>query len=188
MTTRGILAWFEETCKNPSNKITLLEWFEKICETPSDNNEHCPTLRALAEECDHITEFGVMFGKSTVSFLMARPDALVSYDIKKQEIVGFIEELAAKEQINFVFKLEDSRTTTIDETDLLYIDTDHTYEQLRTELFRHGDKARKYIILHDTDACPEMWPAVEEFVGQGSFRIKERRTNNYGLTILERVS
>ena len=164
----------------------LLRWFEEICETPSDNNEHCRTLHELAKECKHVTEFGVMFGRSTVSFLAARPNILISHDIKRQEVVTRIEELARKEQVPFVFKLGDSRTVSIDETDLLYIDTKHTARQLRVELYRHGNKARKYIVLHDTAAFPEMLEAVAEFVEQGVFQIKEVFTNNNGLTILER--
>ena len=166
---------------------TLLTMFEEACSTPSDNNEHCPKLHALAKECKHITEIGVMFGRSTVSFLAARPEVLVSYDIKKQEIVNQIEKLAGEEHLRFIFKLDDSRTATIDETDLLYIDSDHTYEQLKIELFRHGDKSRKYIVLHDTAAFPEMRKAIGEFVERGSFQIKEVFVNNNGLTVLERL-
>ncbi len=165
--------------------VTLLEMFEEACSTPSDNNEHCPTLRRLASECRHITEFGVMFGRSTVSFLSARPESLVSYDIKKQEVINHIETLANSEGIPFSFNLEDSRTVTIDDTDLLYIDTDHTYEQLRIELFRHGDKAKKYNVLHDTAAFPEMCKAVDEFLEQGTFQVKDVFVNNNGLTSLE---
>ena len=166
----------------------LLKMFEEICNTPSDNNEHCSKLHALAKECNHITEFGVMFGRSTVSFLAARPHILISYDIKKQEIVNQIEKLAEEEQLHFVFKLEDSRSATIDETDLLYIDTDHTYAQLKAELFRHGNKARKYIVMHDTAAFPELWKAIDEFLEQGFFQIKEICINNNGLTVLERLA
>ncbi len=166
---------------------TLSQMFEEVCNTPSDNNEHCPTLHSLAKECNRITEFGVMFGRSTVSFLSARPKSLISYDIKKQDNIGHIETLASAEKIPFSFNLEDSRTIVIDDTDLLYIDTEHTYEQLRVELFRHGNKAQKYIILHDTAAFPEMCKAIDEFLEQGIFQIKEVFVNNNGLTVLERI-
>ena len=33
--------------------------FKTLCETPSDINQHLATLRHYAEECDHVTEFGV---------------------------------------------------------------------------------------------------------------------------------
>ena len=57
-------------------------------------------------------------------------------------------------------------------------------------------KARRWIVLHDTttfatkgqESDPRgLWPAVEEFLARGTFAIKERRTNNNGLTILERI-
>ncbi len=83
----------------------------------------------------------------------------------------------------------------IEETDLLFIDTWHVYEQLKEELRLHGSKARKYIVLHDTTTFGEngegegrrgLWPAVEEFLAVGEFQIKERFQNNNGLTILVR--
>jgi hypothetical protein len=161
--------------------------FERICAVPSDNNEHCLTFRALADECMRITEFGVMHGRSTISFLSANPASLVSYDIKRQKALDNIETMAQNEHIPFVFKLEDTRTATIDETDLLYIDSDHTYEQVKLELFRHGDKVRKYILLHDTTSFPEIVKAIDEFVDKGNFKVKEIFVNNNGLTVLERV-
>jgi len=37
-----------------------------------------------------------------------------------------------------------------DNIDMLYIDTYHSYTQLRAELFIHGPKVKKYISFHDT--------------------------------------
>jgi hypothetical protein len=82
----------------------------------------------------------------------------------------------------------------IEETDLLFIDTRHDYDQLREELRRHADKVRKYIVLHDTTTYGErgetpghqgLWPAVEELRTEGNFRLQARCTNNNGLTLLE---
>ena len=55
---------------------------------------------------------------------------------------------------------------------------------------------RKYIVLNDTTTFAErgetegrrgLWPAVEEFLARGTFRLKERFVNNNGLTVLEAV-
>jgi hypothetical protein len=63
-------------------------------------------------------------------------------------------------------------------------------------LRRHAARARRYIVLHDTTTFGEqgeaegqrgLWPAVEEFLAQGGFRLKQRSTNNNGLTVLERI-
>lgn len=87
-------------------------------------------------------------------------------------------------------------TVTIEETDLLFIDTLHVYAQLAAELNRHQDKVRQYIVLHDTslfadrdeghDGGVGLWPAVEALLAEGRFVLKARFHNNNGLTILER--
>ena len=82
------------------------------------------------------------------------------------------------------------------ECDFLFIDTLHDYDQLKEELRIHSSAARKYIGLHDTETFAEngetrgkegIWRAVEEFVSQGEWKIKERFRNNNGLTILSRI-
>jgi hypothetical protein len=97
---------------------------------------------------------------------------------------------------DFHFTVGDTKVLDIEETDLLFIDTLHTYDQLTTELARHAAKVRRWIVLHDTttfatqgqESDPRgLWPAVEEFLTEGTFVLKERRENNNGLTILERA-
>ena len=41
----------------------------------------------------------------------------------------------------------------IDECDMLFIDSWHHYYQLRKELKLHADKAKKWIVMHDTVSC-----------------------------------
>ena len=48
-------------------------YYNNLVNTPSDINEHLPTLRKYAEECDHITEMGVRWIVSTYAFLAAKP-------------------------------------------------------------------------------------------------------------------
>ncbi len=99
-------------------------------------------------------------------------------------------------ETEFVFHQDDVLWVTIEETDLLFIDSWHVYEHLAEELRLHSDAARKYIVLHDTTTFGDqgesaghrgLWPAVEEFLAQGRFRLKARYVNNNGLTVLERV-
>jgi hypothetical protein len=98
--------------------------------------------------------------------------------------------------------------------DLVFIDTFHVYGQLKRELHKFSKVARKYIIMHDTtvDAkhgealrlglnvrqlskdtgLPEneinhgLASAIDEFLKDHKWRIREVFTNNNGLTILER--
>ena len=99
--------------------------------------------------------------------------------------------------------------------DITFIDTWHIYGQLKRELDKFSKTTNKYIIMHDTtvdeiygetirlgwnaeeqsresgfpveEINKGLWPAVEEFLQNNSdWYLKERFTNNNGLTILAR--
>lgn len=53
--------------------MTLEQKYTELCVNPSDINEHLPTLKKYAEECDHITEMGVRGIVSTYALLMGKP-------------------------------------------------------------------------------------------------------------------
>lgn len=100
--------------------------------------------------------------------------------------------------------------------DMTFIDTWHVYGQLKRELAKFAPLTTKYILLHDTtvdevygetlrtgwnpyeqsiasgipvdEITRGLWPAVQEFVAEHpEWVIKERFTNNNGLTVLERI-
>lgn len=176
----------------------LKHTYELKCSIPSDINEHLPTLKKYAEECEHIIEMGVRWVVSTYALLMGKPKKMISYDINP---IGFndISEMV-KDDTNFEFRVANTLDLEIEETDLLFIDTLHNYNQLKGELTLHGNKSRKYIIFHDTttfewigesyeDKVDEigLWPAIEEFLEENqNWKLHERFTNNNGLTILKR--
>ena len=175
-------------------RLILEERYTLACQTVSDIHEHLPVLRDLASQVEHVTEFGVRHGVSTTALLAAQPAVLRSYDIYHRISADRLAPLAGRTA--FTFTVGDTKAIDIEETDLLFIDTLHTYDQLAAELARHGAKARRWIVLHDTttfatrgqESDPRgLWPAVEEFLVRGPFSLKERRTNNNGLTILERI-
>ena len=178
--------------------INITANYNRLCETPSDINQHLPTLFKYASECKHITEMGVRNIVSTFALLMGEPKRMISYDINwAGGIEGIIKE-ANEKGINFDFRIANTTDLTIEETDLLFIDTLHNYNQLKKELELHSHKARKYIIFHDTTSFEYIgesyecgyekgiWPAIEELIEKGVWEIKERYTNNNGLTILSR--
>jgi hypothetical protein len=167
------------------------------CRQPSDINEHLPLLHHYALSCQHVTEFGVGRGMSTVCFIHARPIRLESYDIGvKPEVASYLDELAASARVQFSFHAEDVRNARIDPTELLFIDTWHVYDQLRLELLIHSDRVSKFIALHDTVTFGDvgetsghrgLWPALIEFLlSHPEWTIFENRSNNNGLTILRR--
>ena len=167
--------------------------FTVFRDTPADINEHMQKLCNYAKQCDSVTEFGV--GRSTWAFLHARPKKLRCYDIGHVSLYPQ-NELAGAAGVDFRFEQGDTRALTIEPTDLLFIDTYHTYGQLRAELDRHGPLARKFIAMHDTETFgargedgsePGLWAAVEEFVAaHPEWRVSERARNNNGLAVLAR--
>ena len=157
----------------------------------TDIIEHLPTLKELSKECNHITEMGVRHGVSTIPFIEGLPKGsiLVSIDIVDPPIPNLraLENMADNKGINFFFVLGDTTKITIDETDMLFIDTLHEGWCLTKELIRHSDKAKKYIVLHDTMSCrSELWPVIEKFIGV-KWKIEKEYQNNNGMTILERI-
>jgi hypothetical protein len=124
--------------------------YNNNCANPSDINEHLPTLLKYGNECSHITEMGVRWVSSTWALLLSSPNKIISYDIVKNEKINEVIELSNEYGINYTFIESDVLLCEIEQTELLFIDTLHTYNQLTMELNLHSEKVSKYIILHDT--------------------------------------
>lgn len=178
-------------------------------ETLSDIREHLFTLMGYALDCEHITEMGVRDVVSTWAFLAAKPKKLVSIDINYTPNIEEAILLATQNDIQLEFKVQSTIADNfeIEETDLLFIDTLHTYSQLKKELFMHGNRARKYLIFHDTTHFAyenepnnireqtNLWmpaglrPAITEFVNANPhWGMCNWYDNNNGLSILRRTS
>lgn len=185
------------------NVITIETIFKVLCETQSDIHEHLPTLKKYAEKCETITEMGVCTAKSTYGFIAGKPKKLTSIDYRHPDeitgtpgVVDALYMVSKDNNIDFNFILASTLEIEIEETDLLFIDTLHTYHQLKKELELHGNKAKKYIIFHDTTNCEfkdedggdiGIWLAITEFLTENqNWTIHKRYTNNNGLTILKR--
>ena len=187
--------------------------FKIHSETPSDINEHLPAIYEYAKKCDHVTEMGVRWVCSSWALLRANPKKIVSYDIIKHPNVQQLVDSSAEYGINFHFIEQDVLKADIEETDMLFIDTWHTYKQLFAELNMHAGKVKKYILFHDTvsfafvdestyDYCLSdialampssekqgLVPAIGDFMNTelGScWEIDAVYENNNGLTILKR--
>lgn len=188
----------------------LLERFQLLCETPSDINEHLETLRKYASECEHVTEIGTRGSISTTALLAAQPADLITWDINPFAIVSQpnADLLGMAGRTKFQPRCGDSLKITIEPTDMLFIDSLHTFKQLDAELARHcdpenppysGGPVRKYILLHDTSTfgrvgedgkAPGLIRAIEWFQSCYAFplwTLKEERRQNNGLVVLERV-
>lgn len=190
--------------------MNLDEILNYLKNTPSDINEHLDTLTKYAYEVDHVTEFGVRAILTTYAFVKGDPKTLISYDLEYPEYYGGnikkLHEIIGQTKINFQFKKQDVLAAEIEETDLLFIDTFHAYDQLKAELKLHSSKVRKYIIMHDTvsfghhdepltslntinknTAGLGLVPAIYEFIENNpEWEIREVFENNNGLTVLAR--
>jgi hypothetical protein len=177
--------------------------YEQYRVIPSDINENLHYLHELALKCNHVTEMGVRTGISTRAFLNTNA-TLISYDFEYNSDVALLFEKANEYAKNAQYIIADVREVEIEETDLLFIDTWHCYEQLKTELALHHKKVRKYIAFHDTytygliaeDNYIEksqsglgLLPAIVEFMTENpEWKFKMNVTNNNGLMILEKES
>ena len=199
----------------------LEQAYENAKNISSDINEHLPTLRRLAEKCDAVTEMGVRWACASYALFAAKPKKMRSYDLHAVAFFGGNQPLfdrCSEAVKDYAFIAGNTLLEEIDETDMLFIDTLHSYRQLSAELKLHSGKVKKWIVFHDTvsfahhdegdvrmDLLNEsaksvvesfssekkgLVPAVQDFVANsgGTWRVKETWENNNGLTVLERVS
>jgi len=183
------------------------KYYEK-CRKRSDINELLPTLNEYANKCDHITELGTRYFVSTYAFLNS--DAkVVCYDIEEQPTsYEECKALAEADGKDLTYIVGDVLELEIEETDFLFIDTWHVFNQLKQELKLHASKARKYIGFHDTTTYAHvgedeywnveqsggfnsegkgLWDAIEEFLNENpEWTIDIKLEHNNGLTILKR--
>ena len=179
--------------------IALDNIFERVCQdTRSDINEHLPTLLKYGKSVDHITEFGVRGGCSTLAWWHAAPESLRCYDIAPCEVHDFLMlHVPNSDKFDYKFFRANVLEIEIEETDLLFIDTYHTYDQLSKELELHGNKSRQYLIFHDTVTFgdrgedgnrPGIMVAVHDFVLENPhWSFEKVFTNNNGLLVLKRT-
>jgi len=184
-----------------------------------DIGEHMHLLKQLAQECPHVTEIGIGPVVSTWGLLQGLAEnrsplrTYIGIDlVSPPEDYTLARNLAEQKGIRFVFQKGNDLFLTILPTDLLFIDSLHTYCQLTYELETFSPMVRKYIALHDTSepwgdrddseyignyseypahynrTKRGLWPAVEDFLRSHSeWTLLERYFNCHGFTILQRT-
>jgi hypothetical protein len=170
--------------------------------TPSDINEHLETLYTYARECETIAEFGVRNVVSSYALAKANPKKLICVDINTNYNIDIFKEECKRENVNMRFDQASTLEYDLEEVDMLFIDTLHTYDQVLGELERHHSKVKKYILFHDTitfgtvnedgstvEGRIGLVPAIKLFLSNHK-EWKEvcTYTNNNGLTIIKRES
>lgn len=170
---------------------------------------HLCRLWDLAKGLDLAVEFGVKRGASSSALLLGAR-RVMSFDV-----VATAEAKALKTAAGdrWDYRIEDSRTAAVPDCDLLFIDSLHTFAQMRAELFAHGNKALRYIVCHDVGTFGEVdavgetgaqaWkyvqgqsvplnvcgirPAIDEFqIENPHWRVAARYVDSHGLLVLKR--
>lgn len=178
-----------------SNIIT--EKYTEAATRYSDIYRHVPRLNKIATECDSIIEMGTRGAVSTWAFVEANPEKLTCIDLHRTAAVDELDSILKNSGINFNFLQANTLKIEVDECDLIFIDTLHTYIQLREELRLHGNKAKKYLAFHDTttfghtsengDKQRGLVDAIDEFLESNPHWSRhEVYEDNNGLTILKR--
>lgn len=202
-----------------SPRQELQRQYLDVSRTPSDINEHMPVLSALAKDCSSAVEIGVRNVVSTWAILWGLANssssqrAYLGIDLVSppKNNLYLARQLAGKNQVAFEFLVANDMDIEIPRTDLLFIDSLHTYCHLMSELERFSPNVHKYIALHDTSepwgntddweykgdyseypahfdrTKRGLWAAVVDFLqNHPEWMLKERRLNNHGFTVLQR--
>lgn len=122
------------------------EIYRSNCMQKTAISVHLPRLRKLADGLDTAVEFGVKRGASSSALLMGAKH-VVSYDIKETVEARELETAAGE---RWTYRIEDSREAEVPHADLLFIDSQHDFEQCRDELAAHAHKISKYLVFHDS--------------------------------------
>ncbi|MEI6852555.1 MAG: hypothetical protein WCL06_06910 [Bacteroidota bacterium] len=156
---------------------------------------HLDIFTNYASKCKTVTEFGVETGCSTMAFLMSSCSKVYSYDVIVTPNARLVKDAADADGRFFRLYEKDNLKVKIRKTDMLFIDTDHWYGQIKAELEHHHSRVRKWILMHDTetfglinpfDGRPGMKAAIYEFMeAHPEWQIKEHFDVGHGLTVLE---
>ena len=137
--------------------VRIESCYAQQCATHSDINEHLPTLKFYAAQCQTAAEFGVRGVVSTWALLSGLhastapgPKRLDCIDIVPVDMCS-AKAAAISVGITLEFQQVDSVKASLPTgTDMLFIDTWHVYGHLKRELAAHHGQVRKFIAMHDT--------------------------------------
>lgn len=177
------------------------EVFDKNKEEERDLNLHMPYLRQLATGLDTVTEISVR-KETTIAFLAARPKKFYSYCTEQRNgYVATMTHLLSQEEgsgepfWDFTPEADTRAISSIEETDLLFIDSEQTYTRLREELRKYAPSCRRYIAIHDTevygkegvDGKPGLQFAIQWFCRTfPEWSVVYYTPLQYGLTVLSK--
>ena len=177
---------------------TLQEWYDALMLTkkqfakkkgkpPSLPGYH-QQIRDIIKKSESYTEFGVYQGHTLAVALLTNTKKIRAYDIDlslfsdKQHL---FDNHAKENKIDFKIYKRNTARGCIEETDVLNIDSLHTYTHCMKELNHHGHRVKKYIIFHDTNT-ESLFNAVSNFMARNDWELVTRNTLGVGYTLIKR--
>ena len=130
-----------------NDKHWLENEYQQACQVPNEIHQHLPVLRQIADTCESVTEFGIALGYSTRAFLSSNASKIRSYDVNIYHTIPELFAAARRAGKDAQFIQASTLATSIEQTDFLFVDSLHTYKQVKQELELHGKHVTKYIIV-----------------------------------------
>lgn len=175
----------------------LFDFYMEICDlhVAAHGEEYLAVHDEIAERLDSTMtyrELGVNQGATLALASLILPNKIRAYDINLKNFEPYRPLFTVfHRDYGGDFRAEEKSSldpSTVEDVDVLYIDTVHTAEHLIKELHLHHSSVKKYIICHDTFAKPGMHMAIENFCMMNpEWRVAKYYQKNVGYTTLERI-
>jgi predicted O-methyltransferase YrrM len=128
-----------------------------------------------------ILELGTEFAMSTRIMRFMAPLAKIT-TVDVQDCSKFVKDL----NVDFICKpSEDVLETWTDPVDLLFIDTEHTYEQVTKELNGFSKFVTGAILLHDILSFPDVERAIKDWLDESQWQYQPYNVH-FGMGLLWR--
>lgn len=177
--------------------VSLDDLYAEACNVVSDVFMHCPTIREFSRRCESVTELGLNSSGVCIAALAGQPPKYIGYGKDKKHVevlAGKLPEDVGKTHVRL--RVGDSLKIQIQPTELLILDTYHSYTRLKQELLKHAGNVTRYLMIVNSyafavrgedGASPGIMDAVAEFLKDHKrWSIVHNETKNNGLLVLQR--
>lgn len=165
------------------------------CATYSDISLHLPFLHDAARDAETVINLGVRSGNSDCTFLSAGAEVW-SVDVDEPQVPA---EWRSDPRWHFLHgdDLDPGILAALPaQADIVFIDTSHEYEHTLAELRAYVPRARRVVLLHDTQWLPggtdagtptgPVAQALDEYCAEAGLTW-ENRPGSYGLGVIAKT-
>lgn len=198
----------------PWNRRIIDEKYHYLSSVTGDINHYFSTITKYCRECDSVAELGVRWVTGTWAFLYGLREENKDYHLPKKYVgididpiekwdpsaLNLLKQGAKQRAIDYNFiqvsSIDPNIINSLPNFDLVFVDTLHTYDQVKKELDIWHLKTNKYIMFHDTTLFRYggfdgdtigIWPAITEFLtNHPEWEMWETIPSSPGLTIIKR--